>query len=200
MAGQKHLEKRALTKVAVFGLLTVVSIALSVYGLMLNSRGAVERFETLKSVDEAGGDVETALNDLRSYIYRHMNSRVGSDLGIKPPIQLKFTYERLVAAEEERVSKTNEALNPEAIAYCEATNPVGLSGRHRIDCIEKYVDEKGAKSQVISDDLYKFDFVPPRWSPDLAGFSIVASVIFGVLFAVHVYLYYRARSDVHYAN
>lgn len=197
---QKHLEKSTILRLAVFGFATLLFVALSIFGLMRNSQGAVERYEQLLAVDKAGGDVEGALNELRGYIYSHMNTQIGSDLGINPPIQLKYTYERLVAAEKERVSRINSALEPEAIAFCEAQNPTGFSGRFRIDCIEQYKDENGTKEQSIEDDFYKFDFVPPRWSPDLAGFSIVLATVFGITFAVQLLLYIRIKNKVQYGN
>lgn len=200
MSKQKHLEKAALVRIAVFGVATVAFVVLSIFGLKQNSQGAVDRFETLKAVDAAGGDVEAALTDLREYIYSHMNTKIGNDLGIYPPIQLSGTYERLVKAEQNRVSAINSKLEPEAIAYCEAQNPVGFSGRFRIDCIEKYKDENGAKEQPINDVFYKFDFVPPVWSPDLAGFSILAAIVFGIAFAVQLLLYLRTKNTIHYGN
>ncbi len=200
MAKHKHLEKNALLRLAVFGVATVVFVALSIFGLIRNSQGAVERYDALKAVDESGGDVESALNDLRTYIYSHMNTRIGSELGLRPPIQLSGTYERLVEAERERVSKINSALEPKAITYCEARKPDGFSGRYRLDCIEEYKDENGAKEQPIEDDFYKFDFAPPRWSPDLAGFSILIAVISGIAFLVQLILYFRVRHAVHYSN
>lgn len=200
MSKQKHLERAALIRIAVFGVVTIAFVVLSIFGLKQNSQGAVDRFEALKAVDAAGGDVESALNDLREYIYSHMNTKIGNDLGIYPPIQLNGTYERLVLAEQERVSAVNSKLEPEAIAYCEAQNPTGFSGRYRIDCIEKYKDENGAKEQPIEDDFYKFDFVPPLWSPDMAGISIIAAIFFGIAFIVQLLLYLRVRHTVHYGN
>mgnify|MGYP006288184565 CR=1 FL=1 len=200
MHKQKHLEKNSLIRLAVFGAATLLFVSLSIVGLMRNSQGAVDRYERLLAVDKAGGDVETALNDLRGYIYSHMNTQIGSELGINPPIQLKYTYERLVAAEEERVSNINSELEPEAIAFCEAQNPSGFSGRFRLDCIEQYKDENGAKIQPIEDDFYKFDFVPPRWSADLAGFSILLAIAFGISFVLQLLLYIRMRNKVQYGN
>lgn len=200
MAKSKHLEKAAILRLSVFGVATVAFAALSIFGLINNSQGAVERYEALKAVDQAGGDVEASLNELRTYIYGHMNTQIGSELGLKPPIQLSGTYNRLVEAERERVSRINSTLEPQAIAYCEAQNPTGFSGRHRIDCIEQYKDENGAKEQPIEDDFYKFDFAPPFWSPDLAGFSILAAIVCGLAFVIQLVLYLRVRHVVHYGN
>lgn len=200
MSKQKHLEKNSLMRLAVFGAATIVFVVLSIVGLTNNSKVAVEKFDTLNAVDAAGGDVEAALSDLREHIYNHMNTRIGNDLGIYPPIQLDDTYNRLVEAERQRVSQINSALEPEAIAFCEAQNPTGFSGRFRLDCIEQYKDENGAKEQIINEDLYKFDFVPPVWSPDLAGFSILFAIVFFFTFLVQLILYLRIRSTIRYGN
>ena len=200
MVKQKNLQKRAFIRMIIFGCVTILFTVLSFVGLMQNSQGAVDRFETLKAVDKAGGDVEGALNDLRTYIYSHMNTQIGSELGINPPIQLSGTYDRLVAAEQARVSRINESLDSKAIAYCEAQNPDGFSGRYRIECVESYKVKNGAEQKVIEDDFYKFDFVPPRWSPDLAGFSILLAIFSGLIFFIDLILYFRTRHMVHMAN
>jgi hypothetical protein len=196
MNKHKHLEKRALIRLMVFGSITLVFATLSIIGLTANSNEAKHRYDNLIAVDQAGGDVETALNELRSYIYSHMNTQIGSDTGIKPPIQLQGTYQRLVEAEKARVAKSNEALYAQAQEYCERTQASGFSGSNRLSCIEKYVDENGLVENVIEDDFYKFDFVPPRWSPDLAGISIVLAAIFGIIFIADLIIYFRTRSIV----
>ena len=35
------------------------------------------------------------------------------------------------------------------------------------------------KVKEISPDLYRFDFQPPLWSPDLAGFAVLTTIILG---------------------
>ncbi|MFT4532269.1 MAG: hypothetical protein ACI9T8_000280 [Candidatus Saccharimonadales bacterium] len=196
MARDKHLQKRALIRIYVVAVLLAAGIFFSFIGLTKNSQGAKDRYDTLISVDEAGGDVETALNDLRTYIYSHMNTQIGSDLGIRPPIQLKGTYDRLVTTEEERVTKAGEALYATAQADCESRLPTGFSGSNRLACIEAYVDSNAINSQDIEDDFYKFDFAPPIWSADLAGISIIFSGILGFMLAVDILLYFRTRHTV----
>lgn len=192
----KHQQKQALLRVFLFGILSVILVGMSVYGLVSNSRGAKERYDRLIAVDQAGGDVESALNDLRGFIYSHMNTQIGSDLGVKPPIQLKGTYERLVAAEEARIAKINEPLYARAQADCERRLPDGFSGSTRTECIEAYVDANGVEVNSIEDDFYKFDFVPPRWSPDFAGFSILFAVLFGLMFVLESFMYFRTKRMV----
>lgn len=200
MAKNHHIDHHTRRNILIFGGLTAVSAAGFVYGLISNGNGAVERYNRLLAADEAGGDVDTALNELRSYIYSHMNTEIGGPNGIYPPIQLKGTYDRLVAAEQKRVSDTNEKLQPEAIAFCEAQNPAGFSGRYRIECIAEYVDTHGTKAREIEDALYKYDFVAPRWSPDLAGFSLLGIIFFGLFTAFSIFTYLRTKHLVHLAN
>ncbi len=198
MAKDKHLQQRALLRVVVFGIVTVFFVTLSIVGLISNSNEAKQRYDSLIAVDQAGGDVEKSLNELRSYIYSHMNTQIGSELGVKPPIQLKGTYERLVAQEQEKAAKSNEALYAEAQAECERTQPAGFSGSNRLECITAYVDANGVKveAKAVEEDFYKFDFVPPRWSPDLAGFSIVLASIFGIVFIIDLLLYFKTKRTV----
>jgi len=107
-----------------------------------------------------------------------MNTTLDTGKGIYPPIQLKYTYERLVRAEQERVAGPNSDTYTDAQKYCEKLNPSSFFGRERVPCIEQYIkDHPRGKARAIPDALYKFDFATPRWSPDLAGWSLVLSIV-----------------------
>jgi hypothetical protein len=185
----KRQQTNDLVRIGVFGGLTIASGALFVTGMISNGNGAVERFNALKAADAAGGDVDKALNELRSYIYSHMNTEIGGDNGIYPPIQLSGTYGRLVAAEEQRVKDKNDSLYTEAQSFCEANGNQGFSGRNRLECINGYIDQNGAKPITIEDSLYKYDFV--------AGFSLISLMIFGAITAILVLGYLRTKRFVH---
>ena len=190
-------EKGSATRLYVFGFLTIASAGSFVYGLVKNSQGSVELYDKLIATDAAGGDVELALNQLREYIYSHMNSEVGGPNGIYPPIQLKGTYERLVASEAARVEDANSTLYTEAQQYCEANGNQGFSGRNRLDCIDSYIDQNGVKPQEIQDSLYKFNFVAPQWSPDLAGFSMISMILFAVITLILTASHVRTKHLLH---
>lgn len=148
------------------------------YALRQNNLTAIELRDRVLQVDKENGDVEAALRELREYTYSHMNARLSSDTGIYPPIQLKYRYDRLVAAEQRRVEGNNEDLYAAAQQDCERRFPGGFSGGNRLPCIQEYVDAHGApdaQPQPIPDGLYKFDFVSPVWSPDVAGWSLVVA-------------------------
>ncbi len=170
-----------------FLVLFVVSSGVALLALRQNNLTALRLRDKVLEADEQNRDAEAALRELRSYTYAHMNAKLSSDNGIYPPIQLKYRYERLVAAEKDRVTRTNETLYRDAQASCEARFPQGLSGGNRIPCIQQYIDTHGgAQEQIIPDSLYKFDFVSPLWSPDVAGWSLVLSGFFLVLFGLRL--------------
>ncbi len=140
--------------------------------------------EAVYVADKNNGDTESALKDLRVYIYSHMNTSPSSGgIAIKPPIQLKYTYERLVLAEKARVAAANTKIYSNAQSYCESQID-SFSGRSRVPCIEDYVAKNGVNEKPIEDSLYKFDFVSPKWSADVAGISLLVSIVSLVVFAV----------------
>lgn len=147
---------------------------LYVGGLRANNIRMAELRDAVYVADEKGEGVEKALQNLRAHVNNHMNTNLDAGKGIYPPVQLKHTYERLVKAEQDRVSDINAKIYIDAQKYCEEVNSVSFYGRDRVSCIEAYIKSHGAQTaKTIPDALYKFDFASPRWSPDLAGWSMV---------------------------
>lgn len=163
----------------VFIALFVLSSLVTVYALRHNNLTMVKLRDAVYEADKNGGDVETALNNLRQHVHSHMNTNLSSgNNAIKPPIQLKYTYERLAAEAEKQVN--NEALYTEAANYCQSRIPasVSVSGRGRVACVQDYILSHGGKAAPsIPTALYQFDFVSPTWSPDFAGWSLVVTLI-----------------------
>lgn len=171
--------------VAVFAL----GVFAAAFALRQNNLRAIELRDNVLQVDKNNGDVEAALQELREFTYSHMNTNLASDTGIYPPIQLKYTYERLVATERARVEGDNRDVYNAAQEHCEAAFPQGLSGGNRLPCIEQYIDQHGkseAKPRKIPDALYKFDFAAPVWTPDLAGWSMVIAMMSLVLLITRI--------------
>jgi len=200
MAMKHHTDKKFKWRIAIFCSLFVLSVVLHLVGLTNNANGAVERYNALIAVDKAGGDVKSSLNDLRGFIYSHMNSEIGGPNGIYPPIQLSGTYDRLTAAELDRVDKINGNLYAEAQLFCEANGSRGFSGGNRVGCIDEYVSSNGATVQSIDESFYKYDFVAPRLSFDLAGISLLLSGLFGIIAVINVLMYRHTRHLVALGN
>lgn len=155
----------------------LISGAVCVLALRANNEHMLKLRTALYQADQANSDVQQSLQSLQAYVTSHMNTKLSTGTSVYPPIQLKGTYDRLVQAQGEEIQKQNGQLYTEAQHYCEQQNPTDFSGRNRVPCIQQYVQAHGVKTKPIEDSLYKFDFVAPRWSPDLAGWSLVATLI-----------------------
>lgn len=178
---------------AAFGLCAVVCVV----ALRQNYMGMTKLRSAVYQADKDGGDTEQALQNLRAYVGSHINTKLDTGNGVYPPVQLQYSYERLQQAERARVEAVNSQVYTDAQHHCEALYPDSFSGGPRVPCIQQYVKDHGASARVIPDAQYKFDFVSPRWSPDLAGWSLVLSaslLILAVLrFALGRWLYNLTR-------
>lgn len=176
--------------------LSLISGVICVSALRQNNLNMVKLRNQVFAADKANGDVETALRNLREYVYSHMNTNLSSGNSIKPPIQLKYRYDRLVAAEKKRVGEDATSVYNKAQKYCESFISHSVFGGANIQCVQNYVKSHGAQEINIPDSLYKFDFVSPTWTPDLAGISLVATVVFFLLFVVRFGLEKWVKHDL----
>lgn len=141
----------------------------------------VQLRQAVYTADQQNGNVEQALQALRAFVGSHMNTTLATNDGVYPPIQLKYTYERLQQAEKNRVDQVNSAVYTDAQHYCERLYPNSFSGGPRVPCIEQYVKAHGASVRSIPDAMYKFDFASASWSFDMAGWGLGLAIVFGVL-------------------
>ena len=164
-----------------FVALAVISGITCVYALRTNNEHMIVLRDAVYAADKNDGNVEQALQNLRTYVYGHMNTDLAAGPNaVHPPIQLKYTYDRLVQAESQRVENANTSLYTDAQSYCQAAIPDGFSGRYREGCINQYVTTHGISARAIPKNLYEFDFVSPKWSPDLAGWSLAVTILFAL--------------------
>lgn len=152
-----------------------------VFAYRNNNVTALRLRDELLQVDKNNGDVEAALKKLRQFTYGHMNAGLSSQNGVYPPIQLVYRYERLQAeakANAKPMPRNDAQIAADAAVHC------GVAIGVRNACVQAYQEEQVTKQQptvTIPDALYKFDFVAPLWSPDLAGWSLVATLVLGLM-------------------
>jgi hypothetical protein len=163
-------------------LAALIFFAAGTYGLRQNNLKMVELRERVTVADEKNGDVEEALKNLRNYVYSHMNTNLSGAQSINPPVQLKYRYERLVAGQQEIADQKTEQIKEQAEAICARRHPGEGYNSPRVACVQDYVRQNAVQPQDIPEDLYKFDFVSPRWTPDFAGISLALGVAFSALF------------------
>jgi len=174
--------------------LFIISGLICIGALRHNNTTMINLRNDVYMADKNNGNVEAALDTLRGYVYGHMNTNLSTANGIKPPIQLKYTYDRLTQQAEQ--SANNSQLYTAAENYCQEQIPasVSISGRGRIQCVTDYVLSHGGKAgATVPASLYQFDFISPSWSPDLAGWSLVAAILFGLMFIITVARGYLIR-------
>ena len=157
----------------IFGIVSIVS-------LRHNNQHMVTLRDAVYAADKQDGDVEQALRNLRQYIYGHMNTALASGPNaVRPPIQLKYTYERLQQQQANILGTGNSQLYQDAQTYCDQQTKIDSEV---IACIQQYATDHGADLQPIPAALYKFDFVSTKWSWDLAGWSIILTALAVLIF------------------
>ena len=168
-----------------FLVLAIVSGVICVFALRANNEHMILLRDAVYASDKNNTDVKKPLGELQAYVTTHMNTNLNTGKGaVYPPIQLKYTYERLVASQSDAVTAANAKLYTDAQHYCEQQNGKDFSGRNRVPCIEQYVQSHNSELPKISQDLYKFSFGTPQWSPDLAGWTMVVAVLSASAFVI----------------
>jgi|SRR5581483_1236217 len=166
-------------------MLFMISLVICIFALRDNNLTMLKLRNQVYTADKRNTDVEGSLENLRAYVGAHMNTSLTTDNGsVYPPIQLKYTYQRLVAAAQTQSASSNSQLYTQAEDYCQSLNSGIFSGRSRVPCVENYISTHGASVPTIPADLYEFDFVSPVWSPDLAGWSLLTTMVLFVLTVV----------------
>ena len=181
--------------------LALVSSVVCIFALRANNQHMLRLRDAVYTADRDNTNVQAALNNLQAYVTAHMNTNLNTGTSLYPPIQLKYTYARLEQqAQATAAAQTDTQVYTDAQHYCEQQDPVDFSGHNRVPCIEQYVQTHGGASVpttvTIPDALYEFSFVTPAWSPDLAGWSLVAAVLSGVLFVALLVAHWWFRRTV----
>lgn len=162
--------------------LTLLMAAICIAALRANNEHMEQLKQAVYSADKNNTGVSLALDNLQAYVTAHMNTDLTTVAGsVYPPIQLEYTYLRLAEAQDQSVLSADSGLYTAAQSYCQKLDPSDFSGRNRVPCIEQYVTSHGSALPNIPPALYQFDFVSPSWSPDLAGWSLLATILLAIL-------------------
>jgi preprotein translocase subunit SecF len=158
--------------------IAIFFLALGVIGLRENNLQMIELREQVHIADEQNTNIEKPLRELREHVHSHMNTDLSSgNVSIKPPVQLKHRYERLLEQEEKRANQVNRAVKKEGEQECARRFPASGLNAARVNCVAEYSRVNAIKPKQIPNELYKFDFVSPVWSADFAGLSLLASLL-----------------------
>ena len=185
--GKLHYRWRQLKRIKIWQLLIAVVVlsALSGYLLRQNSLGMIARRKAVVAADEKNGDVEKSLIELRSYMMRHMNTRMSE------PLQLKSSYERAVQQQVDAAAKSGNvndtAAYQRAQTECRTSNTVTYA-QCVIDKTSQVAPGADPVTQIAPPpvELFSYQFYTPVWSPDLAGFAVLLLFLTLLLLIVRV--------------
>src|SRR5579871_3089496 len=85
-------------KPAYFLALFLLSGAVCLGALRHNNQTMVKLRNDVYLADQNNGNVKQALQNLQAYVVAHMNTGLSAGTNVYPPIQLKYTYDRLQQA------------------------------------------------------------------------------------------------------
>ena len=177
---QRFLKKILALKIWQWLVLLVLSTLVSLSLLRVNSLNMIKHRQAVLEADEANDSqlIQVRLKELQFYVVSHMNT----DMGIG--VYLSKSYERDVAKAQEQASQqqgsqgniyklAQEVCAPRFSGYSQAYVQCTL------DEIAKYPasEELVAKINLPRAHLYLHNYASPGWSPDLAGWSVLITVV-----------------------
>src|SRR5215467_9835129 len=116
--------KFRLVKPRYFLAIAVVSVVICVFALRANNEHMIKLRSAVYTADQNDTNVQSSLQALQAYVTAHMNTNLSAGPDpVYPPIQLKYTYDRLVQAQSDSLAQTNTQLYTNAQHYCEEQDP-----------------------------------------------------------------------------
>ena len=182
MADKRILKKsiKNLQVVKTWQLVIVLILLLFVTAtfLRLNNTGMNARREAVMAADKAGdvNEIRARVYDLQRFSAAHMNANTGVFY-----LQEQYNRDSKQAVEEaSNVSSASARANAEAEAICHPQF-AGWSTAYMqcflAELAKRPAADKLPEVQLPSPSLYRYSFISPAWSPDFAGWSLVACIV-----------------------
>lgn len=171
-------------------LLLIIFLTISVLALRHNNLTMVKLRNDVITADEKGVGTADALAELNEYIFKHMNTQVVR------PIELVNTYNRQAQAVVESAQRgSGRDIYAEGTAACERR---GIPLSSIAQCITNYANNNAAsvaqkKITLPDKSLFTYSFSSPRWTPDLAGFSLLITVVISLWLLARLIEYIAVR-------
>lgn len=154
--------------------LLIILLLMSGYFLRHNNLQMVRLRNAVVQADERGGDVARALKELNHHVFHHMNTE------IVRPIELVGTYERAAEAVIAAATRTSSPnIYTQATKHCEQQ---GVLLTSIAQCASEYIMRNkpdNLEREIVLPDKNRFiyTFASPLWTPDMAGFSLLAALV-----------------------
>lgn len=182
--GIKNLQAVKTWQLAVILVLLLVVAATL---LRMNNTGMVAIRNAVLAADKSGdvNALATRMNELRDYSLSHMNATV-------KPLYLQEQYNRDA---QKAINSTADLSGAAADAHAKAEaacHPLysGWSTNY-MNCflreLAKYpTSDKLPEPNLPNPALYRYSFASPLWSPDFAGWSVLACIILALVIVVRL--------------
>lgn len=184
-ANEKRLKELQRVKTWQLLLIFVLLCFIAATFLRLNNIGMVQRRDAVMSADEQGNT--DVLRDRLYELQRYSSSRMNADTG---QFYLENTYYRDAETARERTqNQGGVAENIYAQIDEEICGPLARDNNWRwpdvryTNCIREQLEQHpeaegfALEADVPDSNLYRHSFASPMWSPDFAGFSVLASIL-----------------------
>lgn len=156
--------------------------------LRLNNIGMLQRRDAVIAADKANDQTATVLrlSDLQQFVSSHMNTDLGKG------VFLQYSYSRAYQTASKNAAN---AVDPYGNIYEKAQEVCAPQFSHYstayLDCtmaqLEKYPGASTINTKVnVPIALYYHDYASPLWSPDFAGWSVLACVVIALLIVIRL--------------
>ncbi|HKX72442.1 MAG TPA: hypothetical protein VJM32_00315 [Candidatus Saccharimonadales bacterium] len=177
--------------------LVAVFAVMSAFFLRQNNLQMIELRNLVKQADETGQGIDIALMNLQNYVSGHMNTDLGDGLA------LQYSYERAYTAAVDAAAKSsnpNSAIYAQAEAACrpvfQRTRSFPAYTQCAADILSRLAPGQDALSNLKtpSPDLYRFNYASPVLSFDLAGLTVVLTLVAVIALIFRLVSYYVLRA------
>ncbi len=165
-------------------IILVIGLMVSATFLRINNLEMDKRREAVKAADKAADSekIRGSLLELQHYVSHHMNTSLGDGF------YLEHQYNR---DRDSALNAATHSTNPNAAVYqqasveCQSRFHGGVESFRNdyVACVAERVRALGASDSLDNSlnlpksENYRYNFVSPFWSPDLAGFTVLFSAI-----------------------
>lgn len=175
-------------------LILVLALFVTATFLRLNNIGMIQRRDAVLSADKQGDAdaLRNRLYDLQRYAAAHMNADTG-------PIYLQESYNRAAeVAKQTAEAQVGGSENIYKKIEDEVCGPLARANGWRwpdaryIACqqteLAKYPAAQQGSGEVTlpNKELFRHDFVSPRWSPDFAGLAVIICLVLLLLIVLRL--------------
>ena len=160
------------------GIAFVVLLGLGVLLMRQNNLHMITLRNLVIQADEQNQNIPEALTNLRNYIAAHMNTGMG-----ERGIYLEHSYQRVYEGAVQGAIQNGSEQYKQADKTCRGMYGETSSFQAYAQCVADKTANVAAGITLPSADLYRFNFVAPAWSPDVAGFTLLAAFLAGALLA-----------------